>query len=181
MSSWINRIAAGAALVLATSCVAFAQGTGTVTGVVVDASSGEPLPGVQVHIPELEKGMLTNPQGRYLLPGIPAGTHTVRVQTLGYAPSVQSVTVTAGGTASANFRISQQALQVEGIVVTALGIERSERSLGYAMQGVSDERLSEVPETNLMAALKGQAAGVQIATSSSRPGGSNRITIRGEF
>ncbi|MEX1183413.1 MAG: SusC/RagA family TonB-linked outer membrane protein [Gemmatimonadota bacterium] len=180
MLSWINRIAAGTALVLATSGVAFAQGAGTVTGSVVDATSGEPLAGVQVHIPALGEGMLTNPQGRYLLPNIPVGTHTIRVQTLGYASSEQSVTVTAGGTASANFRLSQEAISIDGITATALGIERSERSLGYAVQNIDAERLATTPQTNITSALQGKVAGVQVVQSSSRPGASARVTIRGE-
>ncbi|MEX1183411.1 MAG: SusC/RagA family TonB-linked outer membrane protein [Gemmatimonadota bacterium] len=180
MLPWINRIAAGLALVFATTGVAFAQGAGTITGSVVDATSGEPVAGVQVHIPALGQGMLTNPQGRYLLPNIPVGTHTIRVQTLGYASSEQSVTVTAGGTASVNFRLQQEAISVEGITVTALGIERSERSLGYAVQNIDAERIAQAPQTNITSLLQGKVAGVQVTSSSSRPGASARVVIRGE-
>ena len=180
MSSWINRFAGGMALVLATAGVSSAQTTGTVTGLVTDATSGAPLAGVQVHIPTLQQGRVTDPQGRYVLPDIPAGEHVVRVQMLGYAANEQTVRVTAGGTATVNFTLTSEAISVEGIVVTAMGIERSERSLGYAVQNIDASRIAQAPQTNITSMLQGKVAGVNVVTTSSRPGASSRVTIRGE-
>ena len=72
------------ALVLGTFGVASAQQTGNIAGTVVDAQ-GQPLTGAQVHIPALGQGMLTNPEGRFLLVNVPVGQQTVRVQIIGYA------------------------------------------------------------------------------------------------
>ncbi|HEX7051778.1 MAG TPA: SusC/RagA family TonB-linked outer membrane protein [Longimicrobiales bacterium] len=180
MSRWVSRISAVVALALGTAGGASAQATGTITGSVVDAGTGQPLAGVQIHIPATGQGTLSNPQGRFLIPNVAAGEQTVRAQNLGYADVEQVVTVPAGGTVTVNFRLEQQAIQVEGIVVTALGIEREERSLGFAVQNVDNERLEQTPAINVVEALKGTSAGVRITTASSMPGASRRITIRGE-
>ncbi|MGH7447420.1 MAG: carboxypeptidase-like regulatory domain-containing protein, partial [Longimicrobiales bacterium] len=180
MSKWIVRLGAVFALVLATFSVASAQATGIITGSVIDGSTTQPLAGVQVHIAALNVGMLTNAEGRYLLLDVPVGQHVVRVQMLGFASASQTVTVTSGSTASVTFTLRPEPISMEGIVVTALGIERSERSLGYAVQNIDAERLERVPQTNITSALQGKVAGVQVVSSSSRPGASARVTIRGE-
>lgn len=180
MSRWRVRLGTVLALVLATSGVASAQATGTIAGSVVDEASAQPIAGVQVHIPGLDVGMLTNAEGRFLLLNVPVGQHALRVQMLGYASTSQAVTVTSGATASVNFTLKQEAISMEGIVVTALGIERSERSLGYAVQNINADRLAQAPQTNITSALQGKVAGVQVVSSSSRPGASARVTIRGE-
>lgn len=183
MSRWTVRFAAvpsvALALLLAVSGVASAQQTGTVTGSVQDAS-GQPIQGAQVHIPAIQLGTLSNEQGRFILLNVPAGQHTVRVQIIGYAASEEVVTVSAGGTAVVEFELEEEAITLEGIVVTSLGVERSERSLGYAVQNVTTERLQEVPQLNLTAALQGKVAGLQVTQTSSRPGASSRVVIRGE-
>jgi TonB-linked SusC/RagA family outer membrane protein len=180
MLSWIERVTAGMALLAVTAGAASAQTTGTITGVVRDATSGAPLAGVQVHIPALQQGRVTDPQGRYVLPDIPAGEHVVRVQMLGYAANEQTVQLAAGATATQDFSLTSEAISVEGIVVTALGIERSERSLGYAVQSIDASRIEQAPQTNITSMLQGKVAGVNVVTASSRPGASSRVTIRGE-
>lgn len=180
MSTVIVRLTAVMALALATPFVASAQATGAITGMVVDETSGEPLAGAQVHIPATQQGVLANAQGRFLLRNVPTGEQTVRAQILGYAAANQTVTVTEGGTVTADFELSPQAIDLEDVVVTALGIERTERSLGYAVQNLDSERLGEIPAVNITEALQGQVAGVQVTRTSSRPGGSSRVVIRGE-
>lgn len=180
MSNRLVRFAVMLALVSGTFGVASAQQTGNIGGTVVDQGSGQPISGAQVHIPALGQGQLTNAQGRFLLVGVPAGQQTVRVQIIGYAAGEQTVSVTAGGTVTANFQLKEEAIQVGGLVVTALGVQRQERSLGYAVQGVDEKKLQETPTTNITDALQGKVAGVQVSASSSRPGGSNRVVIRGE-
>ena len=183
MLKWTVRIAAVPAvalsLVLATSTIVSAQQTGTITGSVID-SQGQSLQGVQLHIPEVQLGTLTNAQGRYVLLNVPAGEYTVRAQMLGYAAQEQVVTVADGASVVADFQMAEEAINVEGIVVTALGIERAERSLGFAVQQIDQAQLEAVPQMNLTAALQGKVAGVQVTQTSSRPGAANRVVIRGE-
>ncbi len=185
MTGTIGRIWIGAALMAVSggtsaSAQEAARGTGSVGGVVMHAETGRPLAGAQVHIVGTQLGELANQQGQFLIENVPAGEVTVRVQLLGFGAGEDTVTVTANGTSSVEFRLSEQAIALDEVVVTALGIERQERSLGYAVQSVRADRLQTIPEINVVAALKGQTAGVDINTASSRPGGSSRIVIRGE-
>lgn len=158
---------------------ASAQETGGVTGVVTSAA-GEPLTGVQVSLEGTTRGNLTNAEGRYIILNVPAGAYTVRAQLLGYATTTQEVTVSAEGTAVADFQLSTDALELEGLVVTALGIEREERALTYSVETVSSDILERTPEVNLVQALQAQSAGVQVVQSSGRPGASSMIQIRGQ-
>lgn len=157
-----------------------AQETGTIVGRVTAAGTMEPLTGVQVQIVGTDRGALTNNEGRYIIQNVAVGSQTVSVRLMGYGTTEQTVTVEEGGTAVADFELSEEAIAVEGIVVTALGIEREERSLGYAIQDVGAEVLEQTPEVNLVQALQGQMAGVQVVQASGQPGASSRIDIRGQ-
>jgi TonB-linked SusC/RagA family outer membrane protein len=166
---------------LATTAVfAHAQQTGTVTGRVTRVGTAEPVPGVQVQIAGTERGALTDAQGRFVITGVPAGSHTVRAQLLGHGTVERTVTLAAGGTVQATFEIRDEAIALDPVVVTALGIRREERGLGYAVQSVSSDVLARTPEVNLVQALQGQTAGVQVVQASGRPGATSRINIRGQ-
>ncbi len=174
------RTAGALALALATATAASAQATGTITGTVTSAANHQPLAGAQVYIPGTQLGMLSGQNGRFLILNVPAGQQKVQVQLLGYGTGSKTVTVTAGGSVSVNFELSSEAVQVEGLVVTALGVKKQQRSLGYAVQSVDSTRLQATPQLNVASALQGQAAGLSVMQSSSRPGAGTRITIRGE-
>ncbi|MGH7460976.1 MAG: TonB-dependent receptor plug domain-containing protein, partial [Longimicrobiales bacterium] len=156
------------------------QGPGIVAGQVVRAGTTSPLVGAQVVVVGSQLGALTNAEGRYIIRGVPAGNRTVRMQLMGYSAVDQAVTVTAGGTATANFAGSEQAVAISPVVITAMGVGRNEKSLGYAVQQISTEQIDRIPETTLVQALAGQSAGVSVMSSSGRPGAGARITIRGE-
>ena len=100
-----------------------AQETGRITGTVVSAANMRPLDGAQVSIEGTGMGALANAQGRYLVLNVPAGTYTVRVTMIGFATTQQEVTVTAGGTATADFQLTETALALEELVVTGTAAE----------------------------------------------------------
>ena len=152
--------------------------TGTVAGQITDQATGQPLGGVEVHVVGTNFRTLSDDQGRYLITRVPAGEHTVRASLLGYGQARQTVTVAGGGTASASFALSVTAIEVEGVVVTALGMERQARTLGVATEQLNSAELTRA-EVNLVNALSGEVAGVHI-TNSGPQGGSSRIVIRGE-
>lgn len=158
--------------------VAFAQ-TGMVMGAITDQSSGDPIPGASVQIRALNRGALSNVDGRYVLRDVPVGTQTVEVSQLGYATVQKSVTVTPGEPTIVNFQLSVEALQLDRIVVTGQQIERQKRSLGYSVSTVSGEKVNEVQQTNFVNALQGRAPGVQVTSQSGDIGASTRIVIRG--
>ncbi|MGH7575168.1 MAG: carboxypeptidase-like regulatory domain-containing protein [Longimicrobiales bacterium] len=139
----------------------------TITGTVTSAESLAPLVGVQVTVKGTNIGALTNGEGGFSL-SVPADATTLVFTSLGYRTTEVTIQERVEVT------LEQQAIQLEGLVVTALGVEREKRSLGYSVQDVSGEQLNAVPETNVVDALHGQVAGVHI-TSATNPGGSSRI------
>ena len=153
---------------------------GTVTGQVVNQDTKAPLSDVMVMVTGTELRTGTNARGRFVIRKVPVGAHTVRVQLLGFAPQEQSVTVVADSTATVDFTMKELPYAIAPVVVTALGIERKEKSIGYAVQSISSATLDKVPETTMMQALAGQSAGVAVTSASGRPGAGARITIRGE-
>ncbi|HET7274491.1 MAG TPA: SusC/RagA family TonB-linked outer membrane protein [Longimicrobiaceae bacterium] len=154
------------------------QSTGTIQGTVVDATTQAPLSSVQVSVRNSALGTLTDDQGRFQIVNVPAGEHFVRAQLIGFGADEERVVVSAGSAATVTLALTQTAIEVEGLVVTALGIERAERSLTTSVEEVNAEDLTEAREPNLVTALTGKVAGVTI-TNSNTPGGSSRIVIRG--
>jgi hypothetical protein len=133
MKQWTLR---GLAVVAFTFCsvhAAAAQQMGAVVGQVLRADNREPVIGAQVVVVGTQLGALSVAEGRFVIRNVPVGTRTVRVQSLGFTADDQVVTVTAGGTATLTFLMREQAVAVNPVVVTALGITRNEKSLGYAV------------------------------------------------
>jgi TonB-linked SusC/RagA family outer membrane protein len=177
----MNKLLAGFALLLGVfvTQVAVAQDA-TITGVVVDAQSDEPLPGANVFIPDLGIGAATGPDGRYTITNVTPrqAPYLVRGSFAGYTTREELVTVSAGETVTLNFPLAA-GIELEGFVVTALGIERDARSLGYATQRVGGEIIDRAQESNLVNALAGKVAGVHVNSSGGQPGEGSRIVIRG--
>jgi TonB-linked SusC/RagA family outer membrane protein len=181
MTSKLTRVLAAATLVLGLSpAVAPAQQPITVSGRVTNEAN-VPMQNVTVSIPSLNVGAYTNTEGRYsfTVPADRAGqTVTIMARRLGLQP--RSVTVVLSGpTITQDFALAPSAMQLEGVVVTALGIERSRRALGVAQQTIDSSMLTETAKpTNLVSALSGKIAGINV-TSATTQGGAARITIRG--
>ncbi|MGH7462615.1 MAG: TonB-dependent receptor plug domain-containing protein, partial [Longimicrobiales bacterium] len=180
MSNRTGRVLCAVALSLGMAGAATAQQLGTIIGQVNISGTDRPLRGAQVVIVGTSIGGLSNAEGRFTLTNVPLGALTVRVQSLGFGTLDQRVTVAAGAPVTVRFDLKEEALAVEGLVVTAMGIQKSERSLGYAVQSVTAAALARSPEVTLVNALAGQSAGVQVLSSGGRPGAGARITIRGE-
>lgn len=143
----------------------------TMKGVVTDPS-GATLPGVAVVVKGTTNGTVTNLDGEYTL-NVNEGDVLV-YKLIGFA----SQTRTVGAESSIDITLEEDVEELEEVVVTALGVKRDERSLGYSVQNVSGESMSEVKSTNLVNGLSGKVAGVQVSSSGTM-GGSSRIVIRG--
>ena len=170
MKLMLRRAFATAALLLVPTWLN-AQET-RVTGQITAEETGEPLAGVQVVVKGTTVGTLSDGNGNYAV-RVPAGSNTLVFSYLGYRTIERELTGPV-----MNVSLTREAIGLEGITVTALGIQREKRSLGYSIQEVEGEQLTDVPEMNLVDALQGNVAGVQI-TSSNTPGGTSRIVIRG--
>jgi TonB-linked SusC/RagA family outer membrane protein len=172
-------LAAVAVLLSVASLPLDAQATGTIRGRVVEAGTQRPLSGVQVMVAGTPRGTLTNATGDYLLPGVPTGQHRVRAQFIGYTASEVTTTVAADQAARVDFALSQSAIALDEVVVTALGETVAQRAIGTAQQSVRGVEIAETQRENFVNALQGRIAGVEVAASSGVPGASSQITIRG--
>ena len=164
-------------LCLLSTAFAFAQ-TSTITGTISDESTGDPLPQINVYIMELETGAATDLEGNYEIENVEHGTYTFRISSVGYATLEESVTVDSENTTH-NFTLQSDIRALDDVVVTAFGVQREQRSLGYSSQNVSAEDVNNVRETNFVNALQGKIAGVEITNSSGSLGSSSRIVLRG--
>ncbi len=151
---------------------AFAQ---TVTGVVTSMEDGSPLPGVSVVVKGTTTGTSTDVNGRYSLT-VPSGQEEVLIFSfVGFL----SEEISVSGRSVLDVTLAPDVQLLSEIVVTALGIERDQKSLGYAVSRVSAEELTAVGNNNFASALYGKAPGVRIT---SAPGGATsavNIQIRG--
>ncbi len=156
-----------------------AQATGTVTGRVVDEATGQALASVQVSIVGTSRGGLTNAEGRYLVPAVPTGEHTVRATLIGYGTVNQTVIVSAGQTAEANFRLSQSAIELGAVVATATGRQQTKREIGSDVGVIQVDQVSLGPVKRFSDLIQGRAAGVTVVQSAGQTGSGSRIRIRG--
>jgi TonB-linked SusC/RagA family outer membrane protein len=150
--------------------VAYAQKN--VTGTVTE-KSGLAIPGVNVTEKGTSNGTATSVDGKFSLSVKPGAVLTFSF--IGFKTT--EVPIGASTTLSVVLEANESALTE--VVVTALGIKREKKSLGYAVQEVKGEALTEAKEPNIVNALSGKVAGLQITRSGNGPGGSSRITLRG--
>lgn len=147
--------------------------TRLITGKVLDEADA-PLPGVAVQIKGTTKGSISDVNGEFKLQVDEAqGVLTFRL--VGY----QTMEVPIAGKSVMQVALKEDATTLDEVVVTALGIERDRRSLGYAAQEVKSADLIKAREANLVNALSGRIAGVQITNTSGAVGASSRIVLRG--
>jgi TonB-linked SusC/RagA family outer membrane protein len=145
-----------------------------VSGVVTAKSDGQPLPGVSIGIKGSTAGAQTDVLGKFTINA--NANDVLRVSYIGFA--TQEIPVTNSST-NLQIVLVEAPNSLNEVVVTALNISKDKKSLGYAVQGLKSKDISEAKETNLINALSGKIAGVQV-TGSQGDMGSSRIVIRGE-
>ncbi len=145
-----------------------------VEGTVTDQENDELLIGVNFLVKNSSVGTVTDFDGRYQLEA-PSGADTLVVSYIGYQP--QEIPI--NGRTTINIQLGTDAAQLDEVVVTALGIKRQKRELGYSTESFKGETLQLSNAPNVVNALSGRSAGVQIAAPNGVDGGTSRITIRG--
>lgn len=143
------------------------------SGTVKDAQTNETLPGATIAVQGQSRGTVSDADGNFALDATPGEVLVVTL--VGYAAQ----TVTVGTSPILNISLTQDT-KLQEVIVTALGISREKKSLGYAAQEVKGEDLTKARETNIVNSLAGKVAGVTIVGNPSGIGSSSRITIRGE-
>lgn len=152
--------------------------TGTITGSVADAGTGESLPGVNVILQGTQQGTVTDAEGNYSISGIEPGTYTVVASFVGYAQTTQDVVVDAGEEAQANFQLQQAAVSMDEVVAVGYGEQQREDVTG-SIEGISSEDLETVPVSSPTEALQGQISGLSVGSATGLPGGGPTIQLRG--
>ena len=154
----------------------FAQ-TASVSGIVTDKATGIPLIGVNVVVEGTSNGGVTDFDGKYTITSAnPLQGKTLVFSFVGYKTvsfSIQS------NNQELNVGMEEDATSLDEVVVTALGIKRESKALGYSLTQVDGEEISQVKTTSAVNSLQGRVAGVNVSTTSAGAAGSSRIVIRG--
>ena len=144
-----------------------------VTGTVVSGEDGEPIVGASVKVSGTKTGTITDVDGKFTL-NVPEGTKLV-VTYLGMLPK----TVNASVSGAMKIKLDPDNKVLDEVVVTAMGITREKKALGYASQVLDAKDLNTSGTSSLASAMQGKLTGVDIRTSSGAPGASAQIVIRG--
>ena len=153
---------------------AMAQGK-SIRGVVLDAANHEPVIGASVLVKGVPgQGASTDINGKFTLKNVKAGAVLV-VSSVGY----KKIEVPVGNQTDLKIDLPTEDNQVEAVVVTALGIKRSQKALSYNVQEVKSDALTAVKDANFMNSLNGKVAGVNINSSAAGIGGATRVVMRG--
>lgn len=145
-----------------------------VTGKVTAAEDGSALPGVNVVLKGTTNGTVTDADGAFKL-SVPAGGGSLVFSFIG----LQTQEVAIGDRSVVNVALSLDVQQLTEVVVTAQGIEREQKALGFAATTISSSALANKPETDIGRALQGRTPGLQVLNSSGIAGSGSRINIRG--
>jgi TonB-dependent SusC/RagA subfamily outer membrane receptor len=170
------------ALLCATA--ASAQNTATITGQVTDSVSRSPLQGVEVFYgtdatsPEIQTTR-TNAAGRYTIAGVAAGSFTVSARLVGFAPKAQRVTVSAGGTITADFALGQRTTQLDQVVVTGTGGVTQRRAVGNVIETIDAKNVLEIaPARSVDQLIGARTPGLIALPSSGQVGTGPQIRVR---
>jgi len=145
-----------------------------ITGQITDGVSGEALPGVTVFLEGTTTGTTTDFDGLFAIT-VNSETDVLVFSFVGF--TTQKITV--GTQTVINVLLLEDVTRLDEVVVTALGIKREKKALGYAVQDVKGDEIAEANPENVVGALQGRVAGAQVITSSGQLGSSSSIVIRG--
>ena len=148
--------------------------TKEISGTVTSADDGGLIPGVSVSVKGTTLGTITDMDGAFRLK-VPQDAKSLVFSFVG----MTSQEVAIGNQTKFNVKMSSENISVDEVVVTALGVSREKKSLGFAVQDVKGEELVRAKENNIINSLTGKVSGVQITNSSGAVGASSRIVIRG--
>lgn len=146
----------------------------TITGVVTSKDDGASIPGVTILVKGTTIGSSTDANGKYSII-VPEKSTIIVFSFVG----MKSQEILIGQSSTIDLIMETDILNIEGVVVTAIGISRDTKALGYSVQGVDGEDIEKSNSANMINALSGKVAGVSVTSSSGSAGGSAYVTIRG--
>lgn len=154
-------------------CGSISAQTKVIKGTVKDSKTKENIPGVTIVVPKTTIGAASDENGNFTIT-VPDSAKNVVVSSLGFTTKVVAIT---GETL--NITIDPDGILLKEMVVTALGVSKEKKSLGYNVSEVSGADLSRSGESNVIQGLASKASGIQVISSSGTPGASSKILIRG--
>ncbi|QGW29679.1 TonB-dependent receptor plug domain-containing protein [Phnomibacter ginsenosidimutans] len=146
----------------------------TITGVVTNAEDNLPVEKATITVKGTKTAVVADNKGAYSIKA--AANQTLVVTAVGFQPMEKTV----GQQTVVNFALTAVTSQLESVVVTALGIKRDEKALGYSVTKVGTEELTDAISNNWTNSLTGKVAGINLVKSGGGPAGSNKIILRGE-
>lgn len=161
------------AMIMFSCFIALAQSNFTITGTVVDPQN-EPIIGATVVEDKTTQGVITDIDGNFKIT-VSSPNAALKISYIGMKTQI----VNAGGKSQLNITLEESTVNIDEVVVTALGIKREAKALGYAVASVNNDELSAGKEQNIMSAISGKVAGVDISSTTAGPSGSTRVIIRG--
>ena len=157
-----------------------AQGTVSIRGTVTEGATQRPVSGAVVLLTERNVRAQTDVNGVYQFRDVPAGQYSLTVRSIGFSPATQTVTVSAGGPAVADFALERAVIKLDEVVVTGTAGETSKREIGNSVTSVSVGELTEVaPINNVQELLNARAPGLTLTTNSGLLGAGSDVRIRG--
>jgi TonB-linked SusC/RagA family outer membrane protein len=169
----MRKIASLLTVLLFSTVSVFAQSI--VKGKVIDSKDGSPLSSISVKVKGTDVGTSTDPDGSF---SIDIGKKSATLEFSGVGYATKSVKATVGETVSVS--LEKDVKNLNEVVVTALGVKREKRALGYATQSIGSEQLNTSGSGNPLSELSGQVAGLTVTNSSGDPGGGTFILLRGK-
>jgi len=152
---------------------------GGIKGKITDGTGG-PVANASILIKGAGKGIAADKDGAFLITGLKAGKYRVEVSAIGFEMISREIRIVDNETVTFDLVLQEGKNKLDEVVVTALGITRKERSVGYSTQQVSGSNLTIAKEQNVLGSLSGKIAGVQVSGSSAASlGGTQKIQIRG--
>ena len=145
-----------------------------VSGKVTNSETGAAIEGATVIVEGSTTGVLTDANGQYELT-LPAGSDNLVFSFVG----MKKQTIAIAGQSTINISLVQEITELNEVVVTAYGISRDKKALGYGVENIDGDAIAQKSEPDALRSIQGKIPGVNIGASSSQPGSSTRITIRG--
>lgn len=166
---------------------AYAQGTATITGTVVDSAGRAPIAGVQVSAGPAGvtsglgiRGATTAPNGRFTITGVKPGAVTVHARLLGFAPVVRQITVTADGVTTVDIAMVHQTALLDQVVITGTAGATQRRAVGNVIETIkAADVVTVAPVTTVGQLLGGRTPGLVVLPSSGQVGTGSQLRVRG--
>jgi TonB-linked SusC/RagA family outer membrane protein len=145
-----------------------------ITGVVTGADDGSPLPGVTVAVKGTTVGTITDANGNFQV-NAPQGSEVLIFSFVG----LETQEVSIEGRSQVDVVMESDLLEIDEVVVTAMGIRKEKKALGYSVQELDENQISGAKNMDVSKSLQGKIAGVNVKQSSGMPGATSHVTIRG--